>query len=97
MSTVLSPVLFLAILNNLCLLFNSLSIDNKLLKSWVKNKNIQKYIIDDSEYKLIYSNDIKDELDYPIEINEFIGKHKEKLLNRRECKKRRLQCCKRGM
>ena len=63
------------------------SIDNKLLKSWVKNKNIQKYIIEESEYKLIYSNDIKDELDYPIEINEFIGKYKEKLLNRRECKK----------
>ena len=53
----------------------------------MKNKHIQKYIIDSSEYKLIYSNDIKDELDYPIIINNFIGKYKEKLLNRRECKK----------
>lgn len=63
------------------------TIDDKLIKSWVKNKHIQKYIIDSSEYKLIYSNDIKDELDYPIIINNFIGKYKEKLLNRRECKK----------
>lgn len=62
-------------------------IDDKFLKSWVKNKEIQKYIIEDNRYKLIYSNDIKNESDNPIIINDFIGKYKERLLNRRECKK----------
>ena len=63
-------------------------IDDKFLKSWVKNKEIQKYIIKDNRYKLIYSNDIKNESDNPIIINYFIGKYKERLLNRRECKKK---------
>ena len=63
------------------------TLEHKLLKPWVKNKHIQKYVVDNSEYKLIYSNDIKNELDYPIIINDFIGKYKDKLLNRRECKK----------
>ncbi|WP_290459333.1 Eco57I restriction-modification methylase domain-containing protein [Romboutsia ilealis] len=62
-------------------------IDDKFLKSWVKNKEIQKYIIEDNRYKLIYSNDIKNEADNPIIINDFIGKYRERLLNRRECKK----------
>lgn len=62
-------------------------IDDKFLKSWVKNKEIQKYIIEDNRYKLIYSNDIKNESDNSIIINDFIGKYKERLLNRRECKK----------
>lgn len=62
-------------------------IDDKFLKSWVKNKDIQKYIIKDNRYKLIYSNDIKNEYDNLIIINNFIGKYKERLLNRRECKK----------
>ena len=62
-------------------------IDDRFLKSWVKNKEIQKYIIKDNRYKLIYSNDIKNESDNPIIINDVIGKYKERLLNRRECKK----------
>ena len=63
-------------------------IDDRFLKSWVKNKEIQKYTIKDNRYKLIYSNDIKNESDNPIIINDFIGKYKERLLNRRECKKK---------
>ena len=63
-------------------------IDDRFLKSWVKNKEIQKYTIKDNRYKLIYSNDIKSESDNPIIINDFIGKYKERLLNRRECKKK---------
>lgn len=62
-------------------------IDDRFLKTWVKNKEISKYIIKENRYKLIYSNDIKNELDNPIIINDFIGKYKERLLNRRECKK----------
>src|SRR5699024_4772162 len=61
--------------------------DDKYPKSWVKNKEIQKYRIKDKRYKLIYSNDIKNESDNPIIINDFIGKYKERLLRRRECKK----------
>ena len=63
-------------------------IDDRFLKSWIKNKEIQKYTIKDNRYKLIYSNDIKNESDNPIIINDFIGKYKERLLNRRECKKK---------
>ena len=48
----------------------------------------EKYTIKDNRYKLIYSNDIKNESDNPIIINDFIGKYKERLLNRRECKKK---------
>ena len=46
-------------------------IDDRFLKSWVKNKEIQKYTIKDNRYKLIYSNDIKNESDNPIIINDF--------------------------
>lgn len=62
-------------------------ISDTFLKLWIKNKEIQKYIIEENRYKLIYSNDIKNELDNQVIINDFIGKYKERLLNRRECKK----------
>lgn len=62
-------------------------IDNTLIKNWVKNKNINKYIVKDSCYKLIYSNDIDKEENYESVIKECIGKYKKKLENRRECKK----------
>ncbi|MCR8745410.1 Eco57I restriction-modification methylase domain-containing protein [Romboutsia lituseburensis] len=62
-------------------------IDKSILKSWIKNKHISKYIIEDSNKNLIYSNDIKDEEEYIFEITEIIGKYKDKLANRRECKK----------
>ena len=63
------------------------NINKNLLKPWVKNKDISKYIIADNQYDLIYSNDIDDEEKYTTEINEFIGIYKEKLSNRRECRK----------
>lgn len=62
-------------------------VDKSILKSWIKNKDISKYIVKHSKKKLIYSNDIKYEEEYPFEIEEIIGKYKEKLLHRRECKK----------
>ena len=61
-------------------------IDDKLIKKWVKNKNIYKYIIKESKFKLIYSNDIDNEQKYNTVINECIIKYKDKLENRRECK-----------
>ena len=63
-------------------------IDTNFLKPWIKNKEIQKYTIKENRYKLIYSNDIKSELDNQVIIDNFIGKYKDKLLNRRECKKK---------
>ena len=58
-----------------------------ILKSWVKNKNIRKYIIEDTKYILIYSNDINDEIIYKDLIKTYIEPYRHKLENRRECKK----------
>jgi len=63
-------------------------INSNFLKPWIKNKEIKKYIIKENRYNLIYSNDIESELDNKFIIDNFIGKYKEKLLNRRECKKK---------
>ena len=60
--------------------------EKKLLKNWVKNKHIKKYKLDENKKLLIYSNDIVDEEEYPKSIN-YISNYKEKLLNRRECRK----------
>ena len=60
--------------------------EKKLLKNWVKNKHIKKYKLDENKKLLIYSNDIFDEEEYPKSIN-YISNYKEKLLNRRECRK----------
>ena len=62
-------------------------VPKNLLKSWVKNKNIRKYIIEDTKYRLIYSNDINDETRYKDVIKTYIDPYKYKLENRRECKK----------
>ncbi len=61
-------------------------INRKFLKSWVKNKDIQKYSIDSSDYQLVYSDIIEDEddLDY---FETLIEEYSERLKNRRECKK----------
>lgn len=62
------------------------NIDNRLLKTWIKNKNINQYIIEESNQKLIYSNNIEDINDYPyIKENCFLP-YKNKLENRRECR-----------
>ncbi|WP_242824030.1 hypothetical protein [[Clostridium] dakarense] len=42
-------------------------------------------MVEDSNFKLIYSDDIDDEGKYIFELKRYIGKYKEKLLNRREC------------
>lgn len=60
--------------------------ERNILKNWVKNKNIQKYFIEENSLKLIYSDDIDDYIKYEKFINH-IGKYKEKLEKRRECRK----------
>ncbi len=61
-------------------------VDDKFLKCWIKSKNINKYIVDKSEYRLIYSNDIDNENTNKRILDEIIGVYKTKLENRRECK-----------
>lgn len=61
-------------------------VDEKFLKDWIKSKNISKYVVEKSEYKLIYSNDIDDEVKSKKILDEIIGVYKTKLENRRECK-----------
>ena len=63
---------------------DTININSKLLKSWLKNKNIKKYIINNSNLNLIYSDDISSEDD---ETLYYISKYKDKLKNRRECKR----------
>lgn len=62
------------------------NIDDYILKNWVKNKNIDKYIVNASKYKLIYANDIDEEED-SVALKECVGVYKERLENRRECRK----------
>lgn len=61
-------------------------IEKELLRKWIKNSNIKRYEIIDSEYVLIYSDLIDDELKYTNSID-YIYKYKDRLENRRECRK----------
>lgn len=66
---------------------NLKKINGNLLKNWIKNKDVGKYIINNSQSMLIYSNDIKNEEDYQFIIETFLKPYKQKLENRRECKR----------
>ena len=61
-------------------------IEEVLLKPWIKNSNIQKYGIKPADKFLIYSDFIKEEKDFPNAIS-YISRYRNKLLNRRECRK----------
>lgn len=61
------------------------NIDEKLLKLWIKNRKINQYIIDDSNQKLIYTNNINKIEDYPYIEENCLNPYKNKLENRREC------------
>ena len=63
-------------------------IDKKLLKSWIKNRNVNQYIIEESDQKLIYSNDIEEINNYPYIEEKCFKPYKNKLENRRECIKK---------
>ena len=63
------------------------NINPKLLKNWIKNKDIDKYTISKPRYKLIYSNDIKSDKEEEYVFKNCISPYKEKLENRRECLK----------
>lgn len=63
-----------------------LELETSVLKPWIKNKNVREYNVTQSDEYIIYSDLIKDEEQYPRAI-EFIGTYKERLSDRRECKK----------
>lgn len=63
-------------------------IDKKLLKSWIKNRNVNQYIIEESNQKLIYANDIEEIQDYPYIEENCLKAYRGKLEDRRECIKK---------
>jgi adenine-specific DNA-methyltransferase len=63
-----------------------LAIEEDILKKWIKSKNIKKYFIENNSLELIYSNDIDDCSKYLNSIN-YINEYRQKLENRRECRK----------
>lgn len=63
-------------------------IDEKLLKSWIKNRNVNQYIIEESNQKLIYTNDIEEIQDYPYIEENCLKPYRGKLEDRRECIKK---------
>lgn len=66
---------------------NLQKINGKFLKKWIKNKDIGKYIINNSQSMLIYSNDIKNEEEEEFLVETFLKPYKQKLQNRRECRR----------
>lgn len=62
----------------------SLSIEEELLKPWIKNKNVREYCVTKSDELIIYSDIIRDEALYNNGI-QYIKKYKGRLEKRREC------------
>ena len=63
-------------------------IDKNLLKNWIKNRNVNQYIIEKNKQKLIYSNDIDNIKNYPYIERHCFEPYRQKLENRRECIKK---------
>ncbi|WP_446896972.1 N-6 DNA methylase [Clostridium sp. LBM24168] len=61
-------------------------IEEELIKKWIKNSNIKKYRVLNSDLNLIYSDLIENEQDYSNSLK-FIENYVHKLKNRRECRK----------
>lgn len=68
------------------LMIKALSIEEELLRPWIKNSHVERYRIRNSNLKLIYSDWIDEPLKYPNSIMH-IEKYRERLENRRECRK----------
>lgn len=61
-----------------------LKIEKELLKTWIKNKNIDKYKVSESDELLIYTDIIDDESNY-VNTLKYIKGYRERLIKRREC------------
>ncbi|MDD4834433.1 MAG: N-6 DNA methylase [Lutispora sp.] len=68
------------------LMIKTLSIEEELLKPWIKNSHVDRYRVKESNLKLIYSDYIDEPLKYPNSIMH-IEKYRDRLEQRRECKK----------
>ncbi|KPU45352.1 modification methylase PaeR7I [Oxobacter pfennigii] len=66
-------------------IINKFNIEKALLKRWIKNSNIKKYVTDNNSKYLIYANDIKNVEEFKGAISH-IEQYKDKLMQRRECK-----------
>ena len=62
------------------------NIEGDLIKNWIKNSDIEKFIVKDPNLFLIYADAIEDKDAYPNSI-EHIERYRYRLENRRECKK----------
>jgi adenine-specific DNA-methyltransferase len=62
------------------------NIEKSLLQPWIKNSNVEKFYIKPANKLLIYADLIQEEAAYPQALS-FIGRYREKLLLRRECRK----------
>ncbi len=60
-------------------------IEPRLLKPWIKNSSVERYFVKPSDYLLIYADEIENETDCPNAIT-FIGRYRERLEQRRECR-----------
>lgn len=64
----------------------ALDIEKELIKPWIKNSHVDRYRVRNSNLKLIYSDLIDEPLKYPNSIMH-IEQYRERLENRRECRK----------
>jgi len=63
-----------------------LGIEEELLKPWIKNSDVDKFLIKPSDKLLIYTDLISEPNEYPNAIA-FVEAHKERLQQRRECQR----------
>ncbi|MGV8905841.1 MAG: Eco57I restriction-modification methylase domain-containing protein [Acetobacterium sp.] len=63
--------------------------EEKHLKPWIKNKDVGMFTIANPQKKILYTNGIESVESYP-QIMKHLEKHREKLSQRRECKKGKL-------
>lgn len=61
-------------------------LEKTIIKPWIKSSHIKKSGVENKDMFLIYSNEIKDEKEYP-NIVEHLNKYVDKLKSRRECLK----------
>lgn len=60
------------------------NIERDILRPWIKNRNIDKYTVSKSEKYIIYSDFIKDPVEYKNSAS-YIEKYRDRLERRREC------------
>jgi len=64
----------------------AMNIERDILRRWIKNSNINKYKVKESSQYIIYSDLINDTASYRGAMS-YIEKYKNRLVNRRECKR----------